>query len=163
MKYREEESHVDYDEKEKSLFDTISRITEGCLIYRLLRKGLENFDGKKLTKRAIHPIKSKGFTVSWEKDQWTITIHVWGENIDFRERYYFSIPCKAHEGSIFSLEEFDKKYYHHSKEKTSENIAKYQAILDNLVDYVVEYNLAVDEYNESLKRLKEADHNFSSA
>lgn len=161
MNYVGEKSHMDYDKKEKEINQTISRINECSVVYELLYKGLKKYDGKKITKRITTPLREAGYTVHYEPDQWSISVSVWGKYIPFADRYLFSFTCDARDGRIFDLEKFRKKYHRHCTEETAVMIKKYEKILEQLVELVVEYNLAIDDFNDSLKKLREAENNFS--
>jgi hypothetical protein len=152
---------MDYDKQEEKIQKQIAYYQDQVVAFDLLLEGLKKFDGKKVNKRAIHILKGNGYTVHWERDQWTINISVWGNGIDYPSRMFFSIPADARDGRVFDLKAFEKKYYHFSDQKAAERIYKYEQMLENLVDYVVEYNLAVDDFNEAVKRVRSADANFS--
>jgi len=151
MTYVSEKSHLDYSAKEKEIKETIDTLQEKNLIFQILKKTLQKFEGKKITKRITYDLKAAGYTTHYEKEKWgTITLHVWGNDIPYGERLWFTFPESAAED--FKLETFLKgeKYL---DQQVLTNIEQYEQVLADLPGLVVEYNMRVDFFNEALREV----------
>ena len=159
MKFMEEVSHVDYDAKKAEITSTVKMIRAKGMIHFLFTEGLRPFIGKKVNKRAINSLKESGYTVHWERNVFGIDVSVWGCGLDYADRLYFHLHLEISE--CFSMEVWEDRYSYWSSSNVDRMVSAYGEMLDNLIDYVVEFNVKADTFNEVLRELKEADNNFS--
>lgn len=159
MKWMEEVGHVDYDTEKSKIQETVKSIRAKGLIHFLLTKGLRPFEDKKVNKRCIRYLKDDGYTVHWERDAWGIDISVWGCGLDYQDRLHFHLPMALCDS--FSVSEWEKKHTYWEASNVDKMVSGYAEMLDSLVDFVVEFNVKADTFNEALRELKEAEKNFS--
>lgn len=155
MTYVEEKSHVDFTQKERELKELIDVLQEKNIMFQILKKSLEKFEGKKLNKRVTYDLKGAGYTVHYEKEKWgTVCLSVWGGELEYGNRLWFTFPEEQ-------VEEFCMKYFLEREEylnsKILKHMAGYEKVLEELPAILAELNMRIDFFNESLREYKKAE------
>lgn len=136
----------------------IAREQIGIDLFNQLVEIFKPFEGKKISKRLATAIEKAlpDYTVSYSTDYGHYSIRIWGNGIDFNERYDFLIGYESnpyynegpHEESHSGFRDFSGRYGFHAEERN----VKRKAYLED--DSELSYlSNAIEDYKEAVGKL----------